>query len=77
MLKQVAHLEFEEQELEQRFIEKIDAAQKEDLAWLVHKLDERGKEEIEEIDLAIDKMESDCYGRCEPLSCINNMAKIR
>ena len=32
MLEQVAHLEAEQEELEQRFIESIDAAQKEDLA---------------------------------------------
>ncbi len=44
ILEQVAHLEAEGEELEQRFIEPIDAAQKEDLARLVHKLDERGKE---------------------------------
>jgi DnaK suppressor protein len=65
MLKQVAHLEAEQEELEQRFIEPIDAAQKENLARLVHKFDERGKEEIEEINLAIDKIESGRYGRCE------------
>jgi DnaK suppressor protein len=65
ILEQVAHLEFEREELEQHFIESIDSAQKENLAQLIHKLDERGKEEIEEIDLAIDKMESGSYGRCE------------
>ncbi len=65
MLEQVAHLEFEREELGQRFIEPIDAAQKEDLVRLVHKLDERGKEEIEEIELAIDKIESGSYGNCE------------
>jgi len=65
MLEQVAHLEFERDELGQRFIEPIDAAQKEDLLRLVHKLDERGKEEIEEIELAICKIESGSYGNCE------------
>jgi len=65
ILKQVAHLEAELKELKQRFIEPIDAAQKEDLVRLVHKFDERGKEEIGEIDLAIDKMESGSYGKCE------------
>ncbi len=64
-MKQVAHLEAEREELDRRFIEPIDSAQKEDLARLVHKLDERGKEEIEEIDLAIDKMDARSYGRCE------------
>ena len=33
MLEQVAHLEFESEELEQRFIEKIDSAQKEHLPF--------------------------------------------
>ena len=65
MLKQVAHLEAEQEELEQRFIEKIDVAQKEDLAWLIDKLDERGKEEIAEIELALAKMSSSRYGICE------------
>ena len=65
MLEQVAHLEFEKEELRQRFIESIDAAQKEDLARLVHKLEERGKEEIGEIELALNKMSSGRYGICE------------
>ena len=65
MLEQVAHLEFEKEELRQRFIESIDTAQKEDLARLVHKLEERGKEEIGEIELALNKMSSGRYGLCE------------
>jgi DnaK suppressor protein len=65
MLKQVAHLEFECEELGQHFIESIDSAQKENLAQLIHKLDERGKEEIGEIELALTKMSSDRYGICE------------
>jgi RNA polymerase-binding protein DksA len=65
ILKQVAHLEAEREELKGRFIEPIDAAQKEDLMRLVRKLDERGKEEIEEIDLAMDKMAAGTYGKCE------------
>ena len=65
MLKQVAHLEFEREELGQQFIESIDAAQKENLARLVHKLDERGKEEIGEIEFALNKMSTGCYGVCE------------
>jgi RNA polymerase-binding transcription factor DksA len=64
MLKQVAHLEFEREELGQQFIESIDAAQKENLARLVHKLDERGKEEIGEIEFALNKMSTGCYGVC-------------
>jgi DnaK suppressor protein len=65
MLKQVAHLEFEREELGQHFIESIDSAQKENLAQLIHKLDERGKEEIGEIELALTKMSSGRYGICE------------
>jgi len=65
ILEQVTHLEAELEELGQRNIEPIDAAQNEDLARVVQKLDERGKEEIEEINLTIDKMESGSYGRCE------------
>ena len=65
MLAQVAHLEFEREELGQHFIESIDSAQKENLAQLIDKLDERGKEEIVEIELALTKMESGSYGECE------------
>ncbi|MGB5749387.1 MAG: TraR/DksA C4-type zinc finger protein [Desulfobacterales bacterium] len=65
IFKQVAHLEAEIEELEQRFIEPIDAAQKEDLAQLIHKLDERGKEEIGEIEIALNRMSSGSYGKCE------------
>ncbi|MGD9136672.1 MAG: TraR/DksA C4-type zinc finger protein [Desulfobacterales bacterium] len=65
ILKQVAHLEAEREELKERFIEPIDAAQKEDLMRLVRKLDERGKDEVKEIDLAMDKIASGIYGTCE------------
>jgi len=65
MFEQVAHLEFEREELGQHFIESIDSAQKENLARLIHKLDERGKEEIGEIELALTKMSSGKYGICE------------
>jgi DnaK suppressor protein len=65
ILEHVAHLEFEQEKLRQRFIESIDAAQKENLARLIYKLDERGKEEIGELDLALTKMSSGRYGICE------------
>ncbi len=65
MLQQVAHLEFEREELEQHAIEPIDSAQIENLALLIQKLDDRGKEEIGEIELALTKMSSDRYGVCE------------
>ena len=65
MLEQVAHLEFEREELEQHSIESIDSAQTENLALLIYKLDERGKEEIGELELALTKMSSGRYGICE------------
>ena len=65
MLQQVAHLEFEREELEQHSIEAVDSAQEENLAQLIRKLDERGKEEIGEIELALTKMSSGRYGICE------------
>ena len=65
MLQQVAHLEFEREELEQHSIEAVDSAQEENLAHLIRKLDERGKEEIGEIELALNKMSSNRYGICE------------
>ena len=65
MLQQVAHLEFEREELEQHSIEAVDSAQEENLAQLIRKLDERGKEEIGEIELALTKMSSGRYGKCE------------
>jgi DnaK suppressor protein len=65
MLQQVAHLDFEREELEQHSIEPIDSAQIENLAQLIRKLDDRGKEEIGEIELALTKMSSDRYGVCE------------
>ena len=65
MLQQVAHLEFDREELEQPSIEPIDSAQRENLAQLIRKLDERGKEELREIYLALTKMSSGRYGKCE------------
>ena len=65
ILQQVAQLEFEREELEPHSIESIEPAQKENLARLIRKLDERGKEEIGEIELALIKMQSDRYGICE------------
>ena len=65
MWQQVAHLELEREELEHHSIEPVDSAQEENLAQLIRKLDERGKEEIGEIELALTKMSSDRYGICE------------
>ena len=65
MLQQVAHLELEGEELGQPSVESIESAQNENLAQLIRKLDERGKEEIGEIELALAKIDSDRYGVCE------------
>jgi RNA polymerase-binding transcription factor len=64
-LAQVAHLDAEREELLQRYIDPVDAGQEEDLARLLHRLDERGKEEVQEINIALEKMNSGSYGVCE------------
>lgn len=65
IFKQVAHMESESEALEQRLIEPIDEAQKEDLTRMLNRLVERGKEEIREINLAFEKMSTGTYGLCE------------
>lgn len=65
IFEQLAHLESDRKALGQRVIEPIDEAQKEDLARLIQKLDERGKAEIKEINLALDRMATGTYGICE------------
>jgi RNA polymerase-binding transcription factor DksA len=49
----------------ERVIELGDAAQKEDLMRLLDHLIERGKEEIREINLALEKTAAGKYGNCE------------
>ena len=58
-------LESEWQVLSEHDIEPEDEAQKADLTSLFDQLDTREKNEIEEIDLALTKMESATYGSCE------------
>ncbi|MGD9304900.1 MAG: TraR/DksA C4-type zinc finger protein [Desulfobacterales bacterium] len=65
IFEQVAHLESESKALGQRVIEPIDEAQKEDLTRMLDRLVERGKEEIKEINLALEKMSTGTYGLCE------------
>jgi DnaK suppressor protein len=65
IFEQVAHLESELKALGQRLIELIDEAQKEDLTRMLNRLVERGKEEIKEINLALEKMSTGTYGLCE------------
>ena len=65
LFEQVAHMESECNALGEREIEPIDKAQKEDLTRMLNRLVERGKEEIREINLALDKMSTGKYGLCE------------
>jgi DnaK suppressor protein len=65
IFEQVAHLESESKGLGQPVIEPIDEAQKQDLTRMLDRLVERGKEEIKEIHLALEKMSTDTYGVCE------------
>ena len=58
-------LESDWQALGERDIEWEEEAQKADLATIFDQLDEREKNEIEEIDLALTKMAQATYGACE------------
>ncbi|BCO09915.1 RNA polymerase-binding transcription factor DksA [Desulfolithobacter dissulfuricans] len=58
-------LEAEWEVLGERDIEPEDAAQKAALTSLFDQMDTREKDRIEEIDLALTKMESASYGTCE------------
>jgi len=65
IFRQVAHLEMGREAREERMIEMGDAAQKEDLIRLLDHLVERGREEIREINLALERMAAGNYGNCE------------
>jgi RNA polymerase-binding transcription factor DksA len=58
-------MELAREALKQRAIELADAAQKEDQARLIDKLHQRESEEIEEIDLALDRIAKGTYGICQ------------
>lgn len=58
-------LEEDWQDLSERDIESEEEAQKAELTELFSQLDEREKQEIEEIDLALTKMAAATYGICE------------
>ena len=62
---QIAHMESERNALGEREIEPIDEAQKEDLTRILNRLVERAREEIREINLALEKMPTGTYGICE------------
>jgi len=65
IFNRVRELESDWDSLAERDIELEEEAQKADLSSLFNLLDELGKEEIEEIDLALSKMASGNYGICE------------
>ncbi len=65
ILRQVAKTASDRVGLEERAIERLDEAQREDLTRILDKLDQRGREEIEEIDLALGRMGAGTYGVCE------------
>ena len=61
----VSHLKSDLKTLEDRAIEAIDEAQKENLTRILNQLDARGRKEINEIDLALERMAAGTYGICE------------
>ena len=63
--EQMAHVASDRKGLESRAIEAVDEGQREDLTRVLNRLDERGREEIDEIDLALDRMAAGTYGICE------------
>lgn len=75
ILERVRKLEAAWQELEERAIELEEEAQKASIAKPYDKLDENGKIQIEQIDLALVKMSIGDYGVCE--SCGDEIAPRR
>lgn len=75
IFKWVRQLESDWQILGQREIELEEEAQKSDLTSPYDQLDERGKEEIEEIDLALCRLAVGSYGICE--SCEKRISMKR
>ena len=65
IFEMVAHLKSDLKTLEDRAIEAIDEAQKENLTRILNQLDARGRKEINEIDLALERMAAGTYGICE------------
>jgi len=76
-------LEEDWQQLGEREIEYEEEAQKANLTELFEQLDEREKKEIEEINLALDRIETGTYGICErcrktiPLARLESLPSVR
>jgi len=62
---QMAHVKSDREGLESRAIETVDEGQREDLTRILNRLDKRGREEIDEINLALDRIALGTYGICE------------
>jgi RNA polymerase-binding transcription factor len=65
ILEQVAHVASDREGLEDRAIEALDEGQREDLTRILNRLDKRGREELDETDLALDRIALGAYGICE------------
>ena len=65
LFEQVAHVESDRKGLENRAIETVDEAQREDLTRILNILEDRGRTEIKEINQALDRMAARTYGICE------------
>ena len=75
IFKMISHLESDLKTLEDRAIEAVDGAQTENLTRILNQLNERGKKELNEIDLALERMTAGTYGICE--LCRNQIALKR
>lgn len=71
----ISHLESDLKTLEDREIEAVDGAQKENMTRMLNQLHERGKKELNEIDLALERMTTGTYGICE--ICLKQIALNR
>lgn len=65
VFKLVSHLEADLKTLKDRDIESADGAQTKNLALSLNQLNERGKKELTEIDLALERLKAGTYGNCE------------
>ena len=75
IFEMISHLESDLKTLEGRDIEAVDGAQKESLNRILNQLHERGKKELNEIDLALERMTARTYGICE--ICLKQIALKR
>ena len=72
IFEMISHLESDLKTLEGRDIEMVDGAQKDSLNRILKQLHERGNKELNEIDLALERMAAGTYGTCE--ICLKQIA---